>query len=99
MPSEKLDAIRARWAISRLSLDASEMTQARQDIRDLLEMVKQAEDLLDALYDREHAPSDPRGPIRYLGQDVWVDDATTAASALEEVRSVLAKALGWEPST
>jgi hypothetical protein len=98
MPSEKLAAIRARWAVSRLSLDASEMTQARQDIRDLLEMVKQAEDLLDALYDRDQAPKDAHGPIRYVGQDVWVNDATTAASALEEVRSVLAQALGWEPS-
>jgi hypothetical protein len=98
MPSEKLAAIRARWSVSRLSLDVSEMTQARQDIRDLLEMVKRAEDLLEALDEHEQAPQDPRGSIRYSGQDVWVDDATTAASALEQIRSILAEALGWKPS-
>jgi len=60
-------------------------------------MVAQAEDVLDALYDRNLAPSDARGPIRYVGADVWVDDVTTASSGLEEKRSALAEALGWEP--
>ena len=97
MSSERLGAIRARWALPRLSLNASEMRQGQQDIQDLLLIAEQAVQLLDALYDREQSPNSPNGPIPFVGQDVWVDDVATAASALEEIRATLGGALGWNP--
>jgi hypothetical protein len=97
MPSAKLATIRARWAEARNSLDKPKLTQARQDIRELIGMVEHSEDLLDTLYDRDQTSRSPQGVVRDVGQDVWMDDVTTARSALEEVRTALANSLDWHP--
>jgi hypothetical protein len=96
MPSEKLAALRARLAVSSLALGAPEVTQTRQDIQDLLTIVERAEDLLDALYHQEQTPKDFRGPTRDVGRDVWANEATTSTAAVDELRTRLADALGWE---
>jgi hypothetical protein len=97
MPSEKIEAIRAHWDGWGVSLNVTETAQAREDVCELLIVVERAEELLNCLRDRDQAPPDARGPIRYVGKDVWVNDVTTAAAAVEETRALLADALGWEP--
>jgi hypothetical protein len=97
LPSRRLAVIRARWAEASVAFDKSELTRACQDLRELVGMLECAEDLLDTLYDRDQASSSHHTPVGSVGRDVWVDDITTARSALEETRTALATALDWSP--